>query len=389
MKTLLAFLLLLSPQELETKHYRLVLENVDREDTGRLLEALHARLTKFFGKAPPGKLRLEVWATKEKWAASLRNDGEPVPTGAGGYYSPSTRKAYLHVQPSAYYTRQLLLHEATHQFHYLASTGNRSPGAFWYTEGLAEYFGMHNWDGKTLETGVVPAISLEDYPKQALANFDKLDRNLAGMISGKIACERPEAWALIHYMANKHEKRFRTFRKSADRTRKPDTAWRRSFGRVTPRLAKDYRNWILSHQQPWKSVWISWEQRGDVLEGRSSSNAIALLKENPEKLSVELDPPGEKYLGGLVFGFRDNGNFNLFQVNGRNEVRVMCYRNRKWITLHTSPRPPPDGKETLALHREGNSVALLLNGKEIGSYDAPGDVGLNVDSCTIRFHVRP
>ena len=188
-------------------------QNIDLEDTGRLLEELHAQLTKFFGKAPKGKLRLEVWATEKEWAESIRKDGADVPTGAGGYYWPTSKKAYLYVQPSAHYTRQLILHEATHQFHYLASTRNRSPGAFWYTEGLAEYFGMHNWDGKTLKTGVVPAVTLEDYPRKALENFDKLDRNLSGMISGKVSCQRPEAWALIHFLVNNHAKRFTKFRK--------------------------------------------------------------------------------------------------------------------------------------------------------------------------------
>ena len=61
MNCLLAILLLCSPQEHETKHYQLQAEGVDVEETGRLLEELHKQLTKFFGKAPKGKLKVEVW----------------------------------------------------------------------------------------------------------------------------------------------------------------------------------------------------------------------------------------------------------------------------------------------------------------------------------------
>ena len=363
-------------------------EGIDVEDTGRLLEELHKQLKTFFGKAPKGKLKVEVWSTEERWADSIRKDGAGVPTGAGGYYWPTSKKAYLYVQPSEHYTRQLILHEATHQFHYLAGTGNRSPGAFWYTEGLAEYFGMHTWDGKTLQTGVVPPITLEDYPKKALANFDNLGKNLEGMVSGKVSCERPEAWALIHYLATKHTKRFKAFRKAVDRSRKPAAAWRRYFGKINSKFISDYRNWILSHQQPWRIAWTSWQAVGEEIEGRSDTNGLCLLKEKPTKLVVQVAPTEETYLGGIVFGFQSTSDFFLFQVNSQNEARVMRYQNRKWNTLHTASRPPPKKKDILSLSIEADTVTLHVNGQEIGTYDAPGEVGLNVDSCTIRFRVR-
>lgn len=51
-----------------------------------------------------------------------------------------------------YRTRRIILHEARHQFDYLvAKTGWSVPA--WYHEGIAEYWSMHNWDGKKLELG--------------------------------------------------------------------------------------------------------------------------------------------------------------------------------------------------------------------------------------------
>ena len=200
--------------DVETEHYLIHTEGeVDAAETGRLLEALHAQLAEWFGAKPnpAEKLRVSVYGTRERWEAALREDGCPVPE-AGGYYSTGTRKAYLFVQPSEYFTRQLTIHEATHQFHYLAATGNSAPDGFWYIEGVAEYFGMHDWDGTTLRTRVVPLVSLEDYPKKALANLERLEWNVDGIISGDVACERPEAWALVHFLDGSLAKKFQALR---------------------------------------------------------------------------------------------------------------------------------------------------------------------------------
>ncbi|MDP6958739.1 MAG: hypothetical protein QF645_07995, partial [Planctomycetota bacterium] len=148
------------------------------------------------------------------------------------------------------------------------------------------------------------------------------------------------------------------------------------------------RNWILSHQQPWRIAWTSWQAWGEEIEGRSDTNGLCLLKEKPTKLVVQVAPTEETYLGGIVFGFQSTSDFFLFQVNSQNEARVVRYQNRKWNTLHTASRPPPKKKDLLSLSIEADTVTLHVNGQEIGTYDAPGEVGLNVDQCRIRFRVQ-
>lgn len=52
---------------------------------------------------------------------------------------------WLYPQPGNYYTRHLLLHEGTHLFM------NRFLGNFgppWYSEGMAEWLGLHRWDAQ-------------------------------------------------------------------------------------------------------------------------------------------------------------------------------------------------------------------------------------------------
>lgn len=357
-----------------TEHYDLKAEGVDAEDAGRMLEAFHAQATKFFGKAPKERLRIEIYGTRENWAAALEAERQPVPEGAGGYYSPATKKAYLYVQPTEYSTRHLILHEAAHQFHYLAMTANRNPADAWYTEGIAEYFAMHNWDGRELATGVVPAVTLEDRPHAALQNLG----NVEGIVAGSAKADRPESWAIVHYLVNREPKRCRELFARLDRGERSKDAWPRTIGKVP---SKEIREWIGRNPQPWRIVWIAWQERGGRIEGRSDTNGIALLKRTPERFEVEIEGTAK---GGLVFGFRSAEEFHLFQVDG-SSVRVVRRTGGAWQTVLTRDKPPAEGLDRLALETRGR---LLANGVEVALLDVSGEVGLNVDGGRLLFRLR-
>src|SRR5688572_16225379 len=146
------------PVVLESEHYRLTAwpPFAEGEEYLRLAEALHGKLREHFGAEPPKGAKLEVlfWPDAESYKAGGRADG--VAEGAlsaGGVYWTGTKKAYFWRQPSANFTRHLFLHELVHQFHFLAVMDNQARCPAWYSEGLAEHFGHHRWDGTTLEPG--------------------------------------------------------------------------------------------------------------------------------------------------------------------------------------------------------------------------------------------
>jgi hypothetical protein len=62
-------------------------------------------------------------------------------------------KVFLREQPSVYYRRHLLLHEATHWVMYRAFGGGGSP---WFMEGMAEIEGTHRWEDGQLTMGIIP-----------------------------------------------------------------------------------------------------------------------------------------------------------------------------------------------------------------------------------------
>ena len=371
--------------EHHTAHYDLYVESpLDPSETGDLLEALHRELSRFFGTAPKGPLRVEIYADQERFRAALRRDRQPYQSG-GGLYGPTSGKVWLAIQPSEAYTRQLILHEATHQFHFPVATSNRFPSAAWYTEGLAEFMGMANWDGRRLRVGVIPAITLEDYPARARAVFDAIDWDVAGALEGHVAVGQAGGWALVHFLAHDDAQRFRDLGRRLERRDDPPRALREVYGEIGPGFVSRFRRWLRRHRQPWDWRWNSWQERGGWIEGDSDRVAVSTLKETPRRLDVELRPVSGYFKGGLVFGYRSAEDFYMMSLRDDRTVRLLRRRLGSWLALDQTRIGQPAVPDTLAVEQHPGGVHLWVNGQVIAVVDALGKVGLMVDGCRARF----
>ncbi len=288
----------------------------------------------------------------------------------GGFFAWKNKRAYLYVQPSEQYTRQLILHEATHQFHHLTRARMKKPTGFWWIEGVAEYFGMHNWDGKSLKTGVVPAITLEDYPAKALSQFNLIGGNMMAMMTGEakaIKGKRHLPWAWIHFLRATYPKTFTALTTLLDKQMPMQAAWAATF-KLPPtaksKLVREFKAHLLANQQPWKWVWNSWQQRGKLLRGKSGVNALAVLKTTPEAMGAMVTPNGKKFLVALVFGFRDSKNFHLLQMTSPTHVKIMQYTDGKWTRRH---------RQTVPERRAGIMLALKLDGARVTFTASPDE----------------
>lgn len=403
----LAAVLAAGPATAATEHYDVRTGGLDPAAVGAILEQLHGCLADFFGKAPAGRLPVELFADAAEFGRALDSDGHPAIAG-GGYYAPENRKVYLYTQPSAYFTRQLLLHEATHQFHFLSSTGNRKPRTTWHIEGLAELFGMHNWadDGDfaaaatgspascplaatpsgRLRCGVVPAVSLEDYPATALAEL----RERAGqpdwlrrVLAGQIEASRPLSWALAHFLFHRDRSAFRDLVCRLDRDEDPLESLQGTFGAFTPTLLDDLRRWIGDHQQPWSVVWIEWQASGEAIEGSSQTLGLIVHKAPLDRLEAAIEPAGGRWRAGGVFGFRDESDFHLVELSDSGSVRVIRRAGSQWQAVRARRLPHPSRR--FAIERRGEQWAVLVGEETICKLDASGRLGLYVDACRARF----
>lgn len=372
-------------REYRTEHYDLYVEgDLDPVETGSMLEALHAKLTRFFGRSPQSPLRVEIYETQNRFRGALLRDRQPYESG-GGLYGPTFEKVWLSIQPTRAYTRQLILHEATHQFHFLVATGNQFPSALWYTEGLAEFMAMSNWDGHRLEVGVVPAITLEDYPKRAHDAFDELDWDLEAALFNRVSAGQAGSWAMVHFLAHFDRAKFRALGRRLERREIPEVAFHEVYGGVSRKLVDQFRSWLESNRQPWEWHWNSWVQRGDWIEGESDVVAMSTLKTTPRRLDVELEPVSGYLKGGLVFGYKSSDDFYMMTLWDDRTIRVVRRRDDAWIRITQVEIDQPPGRDVLSVEQSKEGVRLAANGKLVTVVDAFGQVGLTVDGCTTRF----
>ena len=247
-----------------------------------VLEAAWPQYVAFFGAAPKlgrdERLAVQVHETGEAMNAALEADGVGR-ISAGGIYAFKTRKAYFFRQPSAWYTRALLIHECAHQFHSRLEGDKDRPG--WYAEGVAEHLAQHAWDGTNLQLGIVAPISLEDYPRAALAQLSSPDQDFAARLA-EGSFERPLGMHLVRLLQRRHASAFRVARKKLDSGRQLDPVdWAR-FGRVQE-LEAQLAAMVEAEQQPFRVGFVDWDARR--LEEREDGPAWSLRGHAPGVVS--------------------------------------------------------------------------------------------------------
>ena len=362
----------------------------------RVLEAAYPLFQKHFGAKPKlkkgEKLEVRHYKSKADWVVGVRSSGAPPPGSAGGIYLPATKVAYFHDQPTRYYTRVLMLHEAAHQFHYLARTKNKEPTAKWYTEGLAEYLSWHHWDGSTLELGVRPLLSLENRAGAAITTVGTVD--FEAFVAGDTKLDRGVAWALVRYLATgnkgKPHKKFKAFARKMDGGNKPGSLFRKLFG--TPKQVKpDFEKWLAAEQSPWVYGFNEWEPlTATSLRGFAKKQyTVAYLREPAKNLTATLiAPKKQSWNAGVLVHWSSPDDYTVALLNYGGFMHVVRRMEGRWQTMEKGPIPGLENqpKYTFQVFRRGGEVSLLVNNQGLGPWELPGStLGLALMSSDVRF----
>ncbi len=392
-----------------TEHYEVSTGGsaAEAEEWGRVLETAWPQFGDVFGSSPKlrrgERLRVAVFEDDATWRAAIVAGGGMAPS-SGGYYCPVAKTAYLKRQPTRWYTRTLLLHEAAHQFHYLGATGNSPPGADWYIEGIAEHVACHTWDGTSLRLGVVPLLSLEDRAGAALTAVAAADFGLEKLLVAR-PVRRPEAMHLVRFLRDgaggAFRKRFDGLARKLDRgTSVSWTQMRRTLGDPDEFVAA-WRAWLPTVQEPLVSVFVEWEARAaDQLRGTGKTISICRTREPARRISARARPMSAgPWRVGVLLHFEGPDRYTVAFLTGDAEgeaaVRVDRMTAGRWTNLHqgaagvTAEAVRADGVVVTALRGE-DGVAFDVAGKRIGVWDLPGEpgaqsLGLALDHCDADF----
>jgi hypothetical protein len=381
----------------ETAHYQLYAETArDRAvEMGRLLEAAFPAFRAWFKATPPlagGRLPVKLYASEASWAAGLAADGVTVPSEAGGYFSPSTRTAYLFDQPNPYYTRVLLLHEATHQFHELARTkGQGFP--FWYTEGHAEYLSRHDWDDPCIRLGVIPLLSWEDVAGHALAEA-QTGIDVAAVVSGPSQASRPASWAVFRYLdTGPSHDAFQAFRDAFDQNLTDASHSFASLLGDPASLSAPLATWISGVQEPMQPIFTEWVHVGPraTMGDSPGSFSLAIVKRPVTHFEAAYDVPATaSWSAGLVVGYQNDKSYLAVVVSPDRKLRTFTASGANVLWHDAGTAPASSGASgTLAVDFLAGATALVtINGaaSKLSLGALPPVAGLAINDSRVEFH---
>ncbi len=159
---------------------------------------------------------------------------------------------WLYLQPGNYYTRHLLLHEGTHGFMLWFLRGH---GPAWYSEGMAELLGVHQWNNDQLQLnhrlrnreeaeywGRVKRIRDERNTENELTLEDVVNIPPAGFNDVRYYAW---AWAGCEFFQN-HPKTKQTFSKLPEMAKLDEDRFNREFlDLIESNLDVLKRDWLL------------------------------------------------------------------------------------------------------------------------------------------------
>lgn len=362
----------------------------ERKEALKVLEACWEPFEDFFGKAPRLKKdeRLHIWLflNQRDWGEKIASDGGGIPTGAGGYYWPTSKAVYLWKQPTLYNTRQLLIHEAAHQFHYLACCNNTNPKDTWYIEGIAESISRHHWDGEKLTLMTIPMVSLADFPRRASELMGADDYDFDAFLRSDRASTRPEQWAVVRYLYLKEPKVWKRVAKKLDQGASAKKILR-YLGKPKKLLA-NIREWLKTQQEPWVYLWNEWQSiSDDGLLGYSSVTCAAKLRAKTDYLSATVTPEGERFKVGLLLHHTGGDDYTVAYVTDAGRFTVNRRADGGWTVLTKGDAPEAtDGAFAMAAEHRDGKVVWTVQGKELAALELPTEgLGVCLEGARARF----
>lgn len=323
-----------------TPHYALYLERYDAEDFGKMMEAAYAAWTAFFGKEPKlnakdGKLRVKGYATADSYVAGGKADNTPTyvsPLGNSGYYWSGTKLAHFFATSGAGFMRYMALHEAMHQFHYIAACDNQGCSSDWLCEGLAVWSGGSEWNGRAVNLGP--------------ANFDPLSQTPKTL--NEMTRDGP---ATVAFLATQYPRECQKLLQALNRREKEDVAWKKAFGFTDAPAAflEEYFNW---RKQRTPARFVSWthhiRQRAvlaalNVAEWRLGTAPEPLVKLRQTILDLVKDPGAGAAHEEAVQAIFTARVLEVISACAKNtaEGAADCTRDLAEVADIFRPKPPP------------------------------------------------
>jgi hypothetical protein len=379
---MLRFLLLLAgvaaaaPEVRENDRFKLeaAVTAEEADEMLLVLDQAYAQLSARF-KAKPGKISVQVT--------------EGAPGAADG------KTVAIERQQGRYATRALLLREYVRVFYEIARAKGRAAETPWCREGQAEFLAGHDWDGRTLRMGVVPAVSADNLMGVALAETKQGGFDLGPLVDGSAPMSRALSCALFGHVATgnggKPLANFDKFEpKMAGGVKAAPLFWQ-CFGKEAD-YAPAFAKWLESSQQPFVPIAGDWEGLGPGrLRGGGKGLAACRFQLPAGEFRVTVGAPKEKkgWRAGVVLSHASDGEYAIFLADWAGYFHIFKVVAGKRQILEQGEGMPPsaDGYYRIQLFRKKEQVYLMLEGgASYGPWELAGTgFGLAVENNDLVF----
>ena len=329
----------------------------------------------------------EFYDTREQYESRCQSVGIPAALykTSGGMYWTGTETLYLYNQPSEVFTRHLLLHELTHQFHGLYCLGNckcfYSPE--WYLEGIAEEFGYHKCDlsRKLLMSHARDVVCLEQDLVNIRERAVKKEWSFCETIEGKIRCDRPKAWACVHFLLHGADYEVRQKFKLEIEPQllkgNVDGIVAKLFGSQKRELIDEVvRQWIMANVvQTWKIVWVNFDERFNPNDGlftlvskAGATYSLIVSRQPAVALSADFSLLSKDGRGGIIVDYKSDQDFYLLsRILARGRLHFQHFLNGAFHDKYYFDCTPKDLAVFVSkdgtLHVKSGSVEYQCNHK--------------------------
>lgn len=334
------------------------------------------------------KAVIYIYSDRDTFYRNLAGRGTSLlsmPTDrAGGFFDIRTGEILLFQQPTAYYTRQILLHEFVHWYIWQLLGDKSLMLPHWLQEGLADHYAVHRWDGKTLKPATPPVVMLEDYPARAIGAV-KVIRS--GHDLEHSLDLYALYWAMTRYLVlQQPENLIHMIRHGF-----PDN----------PVDWETLEVWLEKEQIPWLWVWNCWEQIAgtgvdEELFGISATTGMIVHKTPCDRLEFSVRPETKSWTLGIVFDFTDTDRFEIIQLKNHEKDASLSWRHisrtgsgwkiqTEWGSTKISSRTPAEVNTEIT----DNMISVSWNNEPVTSLPVktPSLLGLSVHESAITFQV--
>ncbi len=255
------------------------------ETAAELARALYPRLKTHFEKEPRKRelpLQLVLYPDRRSFIEGMRAAGHKDPKHArlGGFTDWQNGISRVWLQTDAFHTRRLVIHELVHQFHdKCQSPARRGKGAFWYREGLAEWFGWHRRVGLDVRFGTLDAVARGGTRSQVFERIADASYSPWGVAIGVRKADYADGLCLVGaFLGTKNKQvfeRFRAWERSllvrGGGTRSFEVVFREAHEQVSEVVRSYWRD-----LQVWEAEGGSWDERNELSIGRSGKRDAVL-----------------------------------------------------------------------------------------------------------------